>query len=362
MQKVISINLNGHAYQLEEGGYEALRAYLERADRDLAANPDRAEIVADLEQAIADKCAAFLGPQKSVVTEGEVKQIVAEMGPVDTPPPGATEGGEGADAAGSGSAAPGAADRPRRLYAIREGAMFGGICNGLAAYFAIDVTLVRVAFVLATLLTQGAAIIAYIAMMFLVPEAKTPEERAAAGAAPFNARDVVEHAKKQYEKGARHWRRQWRRQQRYWRRYAGAPGARATYAPPGLAGVLLPVFSLAHFALFFVAAAVLVSLVNHERVFGWELDSDVPLWAAVLILLIAYQILVSPFRAVEKWAESQPGWHSFWGAIVWLLALGFLVWFASNNLPELREFLHRAPDLARDFFEDVRDWIDARRG
>ncbi len=30
MQKVVSINLNGNAYQLEEPGYEALRSYLQR--------------------------------------------------------------------------------------------------------------------------------------------------------------------------------------------------------------------------------------------------------------------------------------------------------------------------------------------
>ena len=28
MQKVISINLNGHAYQVDEAGYDALRDYL----------------------------------------------------------------------------------------------------------------------------------------------------------------------------------------------------------------------------------------------------------------------------------------------------------------------------------------------
>lgn len=360
MQKVISINLNGHAYQLEEGGYEALSDYLARAGQDLAANPDRAEILADLEQAIADKCGAFLGPHKSVVTEGEVRQIVAEMGPVDAPPPG-TDGDAAADAPeGAGEAA--GSPRPKRLYAIREGAMIGGICNGLAAYFAIDVTLVRVGFVLTALLTQGFAILAYVLMMFIVPEAKTSEERAAAGAVPFNARDVVEHAKKQYDKGARHWRRQWRRQQRYWRRYGGAPGARVAYAPPGLAGVLLPVFSLAHFVLFFAAVAVLVSLVNHERVLGWDLDPDVPLWAAVLILLIAYQILVSPFRAAGAAPWAQGGWPGLASAAIWLVGLAFALWIASNHMPEVREFVSRVPELMRDFFEDVREWLDSRRG
>ena len=68
MQKVITINLSGHAYQVEENGYAALVAYLEGANRQLADNPDRAEIVADLEQAIAEKCGRFLGAHKSVVS------------------------------------------------------------------------------------------------------------------------------------------------------------------------------------------------------------------------------------------------------------------------------------------------------
>src|SRR5471032_770556 len=102
MQKVIAINLNGNAYQIDESGYAALVAYLEGAERQLKDNPDRAEIIKDLEQAIADKCRAFLGPHKTVVTAAEVDQIVREMGPVD-----------GAGAAGaepeSGSAKSGAA-------------------------------------------------------------------------------------------------------------------------------------------------------------------------------------------------------------------------------------------------------------
>ena len=87
MQKVITINLNGNAYQIDEAGYAALVAYLEGAERSLKDNPDRAEILADLEQAIADKCRRFLGPHKTVVTAAEVDQIIREMGPVDGPAP-----------------------------------------------------------------------------------------------------------------------------------------------------------------------------------------------------------------------------------------------------------------------------------
>ena len=113
MQKVISINLNGNAFQFEEGGYDALRDYLARADRELKDNPDRAEIMADLEQAIADKCQKYLGPHKSVVTSAEVAQVIAEMGPVSSGS--ATDGAGQTGAAGEkqeggGASAPHAAE------------------------------------------------------------------------------------------------------------------------------------------------------------------------------------------------------------------------------------------------------------
>ena len=74
MQKVITINLNGNAYQLDERGYDALHAYLQHADAQLGGNPDKAEIIRDLEQSIAEKCLRFLGPGKSVVSTVEVEQ------------------------------------------------------------------------------------------------------------------------------------------------------------------------------------------------------------------------------------------------------------------------------------------------
>jgi phage shock protein PspC (stress-responsive transcriptional regulator) len=196
MQRVISINLNGNAYQLDESGYDRLRDYLADAERQLKENPDRVEIMADLEQAIADKCGKYLGPTKTVVSASEVDQIVVEMGPVDN-----AAGAADDHAAASGKPGTGAGEQqampPRRLHRIPNGAMIAGVCNGLAAYFRIDVTMVRIAFVAAAILTKGAGIMAYVFMMFVVPEAKTAEAHAAAAGEPLNAKDVIERAKKQ---------------------------------------------------------------------------------------------------------------------------------------------------------------------
>ncbi|WP_262283121.1 PspC domain-containing protein [Micromonospora sp. MA102] len=48
--------------------------------------------------------------------------------------------------------------------------MLAGVASGLGRYFAVDPTLVRVAFAVATLLTGGIAALAYPIMWFLMPE------------------------------------------------------------------------------------------------------------------------------------------------------------------------------------------------
>src|SRR5258708_1616694 len=152
MNRVITINLNGVAYQLEESGYEQLRAYLDHDARLLDGDPDQPELLADIEQAHASKFRALLGSHKTVVVTGEVADVITQMGPVQAAS-GATAdaagGAAGAKPAGSASAASdaGTSRPPRRLYKINDGAMLAGVCNGLSAYLNIDVSFVRIGFV-----------------------------------------------------------------------------------------------------------------------------------------------------------------------------------------------------------------------
>jgi len=185
MNKVITVNLNGNAYQIDEDGYNALRDYLGRAEAQLHASADKREVITDLEQAIADKCITFLRPHKNVITAAEVTQILTEIGPVQTadgqtvdvepprpqtPPPRSDVRTEGAP-------------HQRRLYRIREGRRWAGVCTGVAAYTDIDVTLIRVLFVVAAVCT-GVGLLAYIVMAFMVPMAYSESELAAAHSRP----------------------------------------------------------------------------------------------------------------------------------------------------------------------------------
>ena len=47
--------------------------------------------------------------------------------------------------------------------------MIGGVCGGLAEYFDVDPTLVRVAYVLLSLCTAFSGVLAYIILMIVMP-------------------------------------------------------------------------------------------------------------------------------------------------------------------------------------------------
>ncbi|PYS27135.1 MAG: hypothetical protein DMG11_17405 [Acidobacteria bacterium] len=380
MNKVITVNLNGNAYQVEESGYNALDEYLADAEAKLKDNPDLVEIMADLEQAIADKCNQHLTPNKNVVTRSEIDQILMEMGRVDA------DAGKGSEAESEKEA--GAEDKtkagtgaPRRLYLIHEGAMIAGVCKGLAVYFNIDVTLVRLAFVVLTIVSAGFFALVYMAAMIIIPYAETSEERAQAYGLPFNAQELVDQARKHYANfkkdseewwrksgpGGKDWKewkrsmrraanqarrtaRQTARQARWWAQ--GAPPPKMDNASQIVTAVMLPVFGIIIAVLTVIFILALISLVTTGAVLGWPVPVGIPLWAGVLILVVLYSAVIGPFKAAfrgwHRWEGRYYGFPAVWGGTVWLgcLILGF--WLAFNYVPEVRYFVESLPSILND--------------
>jgi len=200
MNKVVTINLNGNAYQLDEAAYEALRAYLDKACRSLAANPDRDEIIADIEQSIAGRCRATLGANRTVVAAKSLESILADMGPiVDVQPTEMPGGPERLPVSESESV------RTKRLFRVKAGAILGGVCNGFAAYFNLDPAMVRLGLILLTLF-GGSGILVYLVAWLVIPEATTASEVAAAHGGASTAEDVIRRAKQGYYEGIKAYR------------------------------------------------------------------------------------------------------------------------------------------------------------
>lgn len=57
----------------------------------------------------------------------------------------------------------------KKLYRSRKDKKMAGVCGGIAAYFKIDSSIIRLIWVLA-ILCAGTGLLAYIACAFIIPE------------------------------------------------------------------------------------------------------------------------------------------------------------------------------------------------
>ena len=158
MDKSILIGLGGRPdrFRLDEDAYARLQGYLDRSAARLQDDPDRDEVMGDLERSLGDKLTARLGSEDRVVTATDVDAVLEQIGAVDT----------GTEPEPDEAAAP---PRRRRLQRIHEGQVVAGVCTGLAAYAEIDLDWVRWGFVLATIFTAGLFIVVYVALIFILP-------------------------------------------------------------------------------------------------------------------------------------------------------------------------------------------------
>lgn len=64
----------------------------------------------------------------------------------------------------------------KRLHKSEKDKMISGVCGGIAEYFDVDSTLIRVAWVLLTLCSCGIGIIGYIITAVIMPSAAKARE------------------------------------------------------------------------------------------------------------------------------------------------------------------------------------------
>lgn len=370
MERVVTINLAGNPYQLEEPAYDALRAYMGRAESTLADNPDKAEVIRDLEQAIADKCSGYLTPGKTVVSASEMAKVLEEMGPVEG----------GGDEPKDEQARDESAARPqRRLYRIYDRHAWTGVSAGLAAYAGIDVAWVRALWILSALFTGGFTILVYLILIFAMPVATSNEELAAAHGAPFNAQEVIDRAKREYDRFAnedagRGWRAQMRAQRRAWKAQMRAWRGRWDHGAGPMAGPAKPVgyvtrvlAGVSAFVLSIITAALLIafllaffSLLNNGAVLGWTPPGDVPLWLVLVVLAIAYAAISSPFSALRRASYATVSGYSHGGGdgfsvVLILVVAGFLGWM---YVPEVRAIMEQGYLVLRDALTHVRNELN----
>ena len=382
MQRVVSINLDGNAYQVEENGYNALFAFLDAAETSLQDSPDRAQRLADLERAIAAKCQALLNPHKTVVTSSEVDRLLVELEPARAQPAAepaaassqssstssssssssssstssapASDGSSSSGSHSSGSTASGFGHPHRRLFQIREGAMISGVCVGLSEYMHIDVTIIRILFAVFALASSGWGLLVYGVLMFIVPRVDTRAEASVGTPAsagpyewpwdkhgwpwdkhgwPWDQPGWDDKAKRDWKEASQQFGEHFRDRGREWR-------------AAGMEHHPWPIFGTLSMIVFLMFGFFWLSFWTRGHFFfGWPFFWGFPHWFGIIFFFMMLRFVFMPFRSrwygygAYPYAHPHHAWASMWNGLAWFIVMIFAVWFAYRYIPEVHDLI-----------------------
>lgn len=180
MKRTVDISISGISFHIESEAYELLNQYSSSLEETYKNNPDGEEIIADIEARIAELILSWQKTPSTPVTVECVHRIIDQLGLPDE-----------LAAESKTQPAPEAEEKhpssklSKRFYRNPDGAIIGGVVNGLATYFGIDVTWLRIILVtiaaLSIPLQSGQLIawisVAYVVLLLIVPKAKTPLQK-----------------------------------------------------------------------------------------------------------------------------------------------------------------------------------------
>ena len=195
MDQIKKCSLAGISFTLEADAYAALEGYIQSLQEAYKNTPDGEEIVADIEARIAELILSAV-PADAIVTKPLILNIIKQLGsaeeidseqPDHEPEP---RQAETTDQSGNPRI-------PRRLYRDVQHHKLGGVCAGIANYFDIDPTLVRLAAIAPILIwlfgemnlfllhyiegfmgqLTGLVVLGYIVMWFTIPPASTARQK-----------------------------------------------------------------------------------------------------------------------------------------------------------------------------------------
>lgn len=142
MDKTKNISLGGFSFLIEENAYTALSQYLAEVRQHLQHNSDRDEIIFDVEQRMAELLKDRTA-NREVIMHQDVLYLIEVLGKPEQYVED-EEADKATNAAPEASAKAFSANKP--LYRDIDNRKIGGVLSGLAHYFNISPTMLRIAF------------------------------------------------------------------------------------------------------------------------------------------------------------------------------------------------------------------------
>ena len=186
MKITVSINLGGYSFNIDEDAYAELKRYLKNLEFHFAGEESSSEILSDIETRMAELFRSKLTGYKQVINIEDVNQVMTVLGtPEDI-----------SNAEGPTTRDKFSSPGYHRMYRDPDHRSIGGVCAGIAAYWDMELWLVRVIFLI--LGFMGVGILIYLILYIVLPEAKTTAEKIEMKGHPVNIHNITESVKREF--------------------------------------------------------------------------------------------------------------------------------------------------------------------
>ena len=188
MKKTITVNIGSMVFYIDDDAYEILRIYLNSVREEFRTMEGGNEIYEDIETRIAELFNEKLGNNRQVISMQEVEEVIATLGQPE----------DFSDTSGKQKTANAPGRSGKRMYRDPDNAMIGGVCSGLAAYWRVDPTIVRLIFVILAIFGMAGVLI-YLILWILLPEAKTVAQKLEMRGEPVNLSSIGAFFREEFE-------------------------------------------------------------------------------------------------------------------------------------------------------------------
>lgn len=187
MKKVVDINIGGMNFTMEDDAFITLRNYLAKFESTISNPEDVKEVMEDIESRVAEIFQKELKSSTQVVDAKMVDKVIDHLGKIDDYQEPASEKQfeepNYTEASGAG----------KRFYRDPDDKKIAGVCSGVAHYFNVDVTLIRIAFLIA-LVCYGTGIGLYLILWIALPEAMTVPQKLEMRGIPVTAENIRKYS------------------------------------------------------------------------------------------------------------------------------------------------------------------------
>lgn len=177
MNTTVNINLAGQLFYIDDIAFSMLKHYLEEIAAYFKTSTIREELMSDIEARIAELFLEKVAHERQVITSEEVTYVIGIMGqPKDYQLADDEDQEDEKKEKKHG----------RKFFRDPDDTVLGGVASGVAHYFGIQVTWVRLSWLLLAIFSWGGFTILYFALWAFIAPAKTAAEKLDMKGEPVN--------------------------------------------------------------------------------------------------------------------------------------------------------------------------------